>query len=198
MKYEDAETTKRFGRTTSRFEGTTKPFGKTTKCLGETTKRSEATKGLFGRATKARLLFKALQIRNLRIWPDNQCIAPHTLKRGVHGSGRDECVSKRYLISSINPSGGWTLGRDAVLKELKEVHSTFLKGVTDTVEEMVVKLAGPDVAVATVKSRMSPFTMPDGVRHENEQHIRTFVLVRRDGRWLIMQDQNTAVARPEA
>jgi hypothetical protein len=36
------------------------------------------------------------------------------------------------------------------------------------------------------------------VKHENERHIRTFVLVRRNDRWLIMQDQNTAVAGPKA
>lgn len=98
----------------------------------------------------------------------------------------------------INPGGGWTRGRTAVLKELEEVHSTFLKGVSDTIEEMAVRFANADVAVVTVTSRMSTFTTPDGVRHENEQHIRTFVVVRRNDRWLIMQDQNTAVARPKA
>lgn len=97
----------------------------------------------------------------------------------------------------INPGGGWTRGRDAVLKELEEVHSTFLKGVSDTIEEMIVRFASADVAVVTAISRMSPFTMPDGVRHENEQRIRTFVVVRRNDRWLIMQDQNTVVARPK-
>jgi uncharacterized protein (TIGR02246 family) len=97
----------------------------------------------------------------------------------------------------INPGGGWTRGRAAVLKELEEVHNTFLKGVSDTVEEMDVRLANADVAIVTVTSRMSTFTMPDGVRHENEQHIRTFVVVRRNDRWLIMQDQNTAVAGPK-
>ena len=91
----------------------------------------------------------------------------------------------------INPLGGWTRGREAVLNELREVHSTFLKGVSDTVEEMSVRFASSDVAVATVVSRVSTFTTPDGVRHENEQPIRTFVVVRRGGRWLIMHDQNT-------
>jgi uncharacterized protein (TIGR02246 family) len=91
----------------------------------------------------------------------------------------------------INPLGGWTRGREAVLKELKEVHSTFLKGVSDTPEEISVRFATQDVAVATVPSRTSTFTTPDGVKHENEQQIRTFVLVKRGGKWLIMQDQNT-------
>lgn len=91
----------------------------------------------------------------------------------------------------INPLGGWTRGRDAVLKELKAVHSTFLKGVSDIVEQMAMRFASADVAVVTVASRVSTFTTPDGVKHENGQPIRTFVVVRRGGRWLIMQDQNT-------
>jgi len=91
----------------------------------------------------------------------------------------------------INPSGGWTRGRTAVLKEVNEVHSTFLKGVSDTPEEMSVRFATSDVAVVTVPSRISNYTSPDGVRHENERLIRTFVVVKRSGRWLIMQDQNT-------
>lgn len=95
----------------------------------------------------------------------------------------------------INPLGGRTRGRAATLKDLHEVHSTFLKGVSDTVEEMDVRFAAPDVAVVTVTSRMSTYTTPDGVRHENERHIRTFVVVRRGGRWLIMQDQNTTISR---
>ena len=95
----------------------------------------------------------------------------------------------------INPFGGWTRGREAVLKELEEVHSTILKGVSDTVEEMSVRLAAADVAVVTVTSRMSTFITRDGIKHENEPHIRTFIVVNRAGRWLIMQDQNTTISR---
>lgn len=95
----------------------------------------------------------------------------------------------------INPFGGWTRGREAVLKELKEVHDTFLKGVTDTIEDMSVRFATRDVAIVTVTSRMSTFITPDGVKHEDERHIRTFVVVKRSGRWLIMQDQNTTIGR---
>jgi len=91
----------------------------------------------------------------------------------------------------INPLGGWTRGRDAVLKEVREVHASFLKGVTDTIEEMEVKFATANVAIVTVPSRTSPYTSPDGVKREDQRQIRTFVLVQRHGRWLIMQDQNT-------
>jgi uncharacterized protein (TIGR02246 family) len=94
----------------------------------------------------------------------------------------------------INPYGGRTRGRAATLRELKEVHSTFLKGVSDNIEEMDVRFAGADAAVVTVTSLMTTFTTPDGVKHDNERHIRTFVVVKRNGGWAIMQDQNTVIA----
>jgi uncharacterized protein (TIGR02246 family) len=96
----------------------------------------------------------------------------------------------------INPYGGRTRGRAQVLKELHQVHGSFLKGVSDNIEQLDVRFAGKEAAVATVTSRMSTFTSPDGIRHVNEQHIRTFVLAKRGTRWLIMQDQNTVVAAP--
>jgi uncharacterized protein (TIGR02246 family) len=95
----------------------------------------------------------------------------------------------------ISPRGGRTRGREAVLRTVQEVHTTFLKGVTDTIEDMDVRFAIPDVAVATVTSRVSTYTTPDGIMHANERWIRTFVVVMRGGRWLIMQDQNTVIAR---
>ena len=94
----------------------------------------------------------------------------------------------------INPFGGITAGRDAVLKEVRAVHSTFLKGVTDTPESFNVRFAGPAVAVVLVPSRLSTFTTPDGVKHENERNVRTFVVVKQKGRWLIMQDHNKIIA----
>jgi uncharacterized protein (TIGR02246 family) len=91
----------------------------------------------------------------------------------------------------IAPVGLVRRGRTAVLQALDQAHSSFLKGVTDTPETMEVRFATPDVAVVTVPSRMSTFTSPDGVTHENEGRIRTFVVVKRLDRWLIMQDHNT-------
>ena len=93
----------------------------------------------------------------------------------------------------INPLGGWTKGREAVLKELKEVHSTFLKGVSMTIEDMSVRFASPNAAVVTVTNRIGAYTTPDEVKHENERQIKTFVVVKRNGKWLIMQDQNTVI-----
>lgn len=93
----------------------------------------------------------------------------------------------------INPYGGRDQSREATLKTVRGVHQTFLKGTTDTIENMDIRFAAEDVAVGTVTSVMSPFTAPDGVKHGVERHIRTFVVVKRGGRWLIMQDHNTTV-----
>ena len=104
-----------------------------------------------------------------------------------------ECDFSTEDWNHINPAGGLTRGREQVLKEVQDVHSTFLKGVSDIVEEMSVGFATHNVAVVTVTSMMSTFVMPDGSKHENERHIRTFVVVKRGNRWLVMQDQNTTI-----
>ena len=93
----------------------------------------------------------------------------------------------------VNPNGGRDRGREATLKTVREVHQSFLKDTTDTIEDMDIRFATDDVAVGTVTSLMSPYTSPDGVKHGAERHIRTFVVVKRGGRWLIMQDHNTTV-----
>lgn len=96
----------------------------------------------------------------------------------------------------INPNGGVDKGREATLNTVRAVHQTFLKGTTDTVKAIDLRFATNDVAVATVTSRMSPFTAPGGVQHGAEDHVRTFVVVNRAGRWRIMQDHNTTIVPP--
>ena len=93
----------------------------------------------------------------------------------------------------INPFGGWAQGRDNILAGARLAHSTFLRGVTQTVEGMAARFATGDVAVVTATSRVSTYTTPDGVKHENTRERRTFVVVKRSGRWLVMQDQATIV-----
>ena len=93
----------------------------------------------------------------------------------------------------INPFGGRTRSREETLEEVREVHQSFLKGVTVTIESMDIRFATPDVAVGTVVSLGGAFTTPDGVKHGPGRSVRTFVVVRRDGRWQIMQDQNTFI-----
>ena len=96
----------------------------------------------------------------------------------------------------INPFGGWTRGRENILKEVRDAHATFLKGAAVAIAEMEVRFASSDAAVVTVISTgTGTFTTPDGVKHEpGGRAIQTFVVVKRETRWLVMQDQNTLIA----
>ena len=74
----------------------------------------------------------------------------------------------------INPLGGIDKGRDSVLKGVRAVHQTFLKGVTMQIESMDIRFITPEVAIADVIHKIDNFTTPDGVKHENERHIKIF------------------------
>lgn len=93
----------------------------------------------------------------------------------------------------INPGGGIDKGRDSVLKTVRAVHQTFLKGVTMRVESMDIRFLTPDVAIADVIHKVDNYTTPDGVKHENERHIKTYVIVKKKGKWLLAQDNNTII-----
>ena len=94
----------------------------------------------------------------------------------------------------LNPGGGITKGREEVLKEVRAVHQTFLKGVTITIETITVRFITSDVAIADVIHKISTYEMPEGVKHENERHLKSYVVVRQKGKWLLTHDQNTIIS----
>ena len=93
----------------------------------------------------------------------------------------------------INPGGGIDKGRDSVLKTVRAVHQTFLKGVTMQIESMDIRFPIQNVAIANVIHRVSNYTTPDGVKHENERQIKTYVVVKKKETWLLTQDNNTVI-----
>jgi uncharacterized protein (TIGR02246 family) len=95
----------------------------------------------------------------------------------------------------INPGGGIDKGRDSVLLSVRAVHKTFLKGITMQIESMDIRLLTSDAAIADVIHKIDAYTTPDGVRHENERQIKTYVVVRKKGTWLLAQDHNTVIQK---
>ena len=93
----------------------------------------------------------------------------------------------------INPGGGIDKGRDSVLITVRAVHQTFLKGVTMRIESMDIRFLTLDVAIADVIHIVDNYTTPDGIKHENERHIKTYVVVKKKGKWLLAQDHNTVI-----
>jgi uncharacterized protein (TIGR02246 family) len=96
----------------------------------------------------------------------------------------------------LNPGGGITKGRNEVLKEVRDVHQTFLKGVTMTIESMSIRFITSNVAIADVIHKISTYELPPGVKRENERHLKTYVVVKQKEKWLLTHDQNTIIARP--
>ena len=94
----------------------------------------------------------------------------------------------------INPGGGITKGREEVLKEVRAVHQTFLKGVSMTIESISIRLLTPTVAIANVVHKSSEYELPQGVKHQNERQMKTYVIVKRKNIWLLTLDQNTIIA----
>ena len=93
----------------------------------------------------------------------------------------------------INPEGGISKGRENVLLDVRNVHQTFLKGVTMQIEDMVINFPVADVAVANVVHRVGNYTTPDGLKHENERQFKTYVVVYKRGKWLLFQDHATYI-----
>jgi uncharacterized protein (TIGR02246 family) len=97
----------------------------------------------------------------------------------------------------LNPLGGISKGRDKVLEEVRAVHQTFLKGVTMTIEHMTIRFITTDVALVNVIHKMSIYEMPKGTWNEDEKHVKTYVVVKQDGKWLLTHDQNTIMAKEQ-
>jgi len=93
----------------------------------------------------------------------------------------------------INPIGGITKGRDEVMKELRPLCQTILKGVTLKVESIKIKFLSPTVAIANVVHKCSDYEFPQGVKHQNERHMKTYIMVKRQSKWLLTLDQNTII-----
>jgi uncharacterized protein (TIGR02246 family) len=95
----------------------------------------------------------------------------------------------------IHPGGGINIGKEDVLRLVRDVHQTFLKGVSMTTDSMNVRFIKPEVAIVTAYHTLSPYTTPDSITHTNERNIKSYVLVKQDGKWLMTLDHNTTIQR---
>ena len=105
--------------------------------------------------------------------------------------------AKRYTTPDwqhINPGGGITNGREDVLKEVRAVHQTFLKGVSLTIESIAIRFLTPTVAIANVVHKSTDYELPKDVKHINERQMKTYVIVKRNNKWLLTLDHNTIIA----
>jgi uncharacterized protein (TIGR02246 family) len=97
----------------------------------------------------------------------------------------------------INPGGGITRGRKDVLREVRAIHQTMLKGVGLTIDTMTTRFVSSDVAIINAVHTSGTYTTPeDGIKHENEKQMKSYIVVRQKGKWLLTLDQNTIISNP--
>jgi uncharacterized protein (TIGR02246 family) len=97
----------------------------------------------------------------------------------------------------INPGGGITRGREDVLREVRAIHQTMLKGVGLTIDTMTTRFVSSDVAIINAVHTSGTYTTPeDGIKHEHEKQMKTYIVVRQKGKWLLTLDQNTIISNP--
>jgi uncharacterized protein (TIGR02246 family) len=94
----------------------------------------------------------------------------------------------------INPGGRITRGRAEALKEVRAVHQTMLKGINITIDSMTIRFVAAGVAIVNAVLTSDTYTTPeDGINHEYERQIKTNIVVRQKGKWLLTLDQNTII-----
>ena len=93
----------------------------------------------------------------------------------------------------INPGGGIDIGRASTLQTVRAVHQSFLKGVSITTDSMKVRFVTSDVALVTAFHTIDTYITPDSVKHEDERQIKSYVIVKQNGKWLLTLDHNTSI-----
>lgn len=59
------------------------------------------------------------------------------------------------------------------------------------IQSMEIQFPGKNIAIAIVTHKMDNYTTPDGILHANETHVKTYVIVKQNEKWLLAPDQNT-------
>jgi ketosteroid isomerase-like protein len=94
----------------------------------------------------------------------------------------------------IDPLGNWFGSRDSAMATLGLIHSTALREVSFDIDRMELRFATDDVVIVTSTHSNSPFTAPDGIRHEHQRMQSTSIIARRDERWQLLHTHFTRVA----
>ena len=93
----------------------------------------------------------------------------------------------------VNPVGMCWKGRPTIEKALTILHRTIFKNANTSTDETRVRFVAPHVAVAMSRGHASTYTTPDGHAVPASDERATYVLVERDGRWLVTSGQITTI-----
>lgn len=61
------------------------------------------------------------------------------------------------------------------------------------IELVKIRFLTPSVAVANVTHLPDNYTTPDGKLHSKEQQIKTYIIVKQEGKWFLEHGHNTII-----
>ena len=102
----------------------------------------------------------------------------------------------------VNVVGMWWKGRAEIKVAHEFTHATMFKGSRLTILETSVRFPAPQLAIARSRWRLENHVSPDGEPLPVRNGVLVNVLALRDGRWSIIDAQNTdiiegVVSRPQ-
>ena len=96
----------------------------------------------------------------------------------------------------VNVIGMRWVGREAIRQHHAASHATMFKTSTLKIGDTTIRFLKPDVAIARSEWTLSGITSENGQVAATRAGILTHVLLRTNGRWLIVVSQNTDIVRP--
>jgi len=100
---------------------------------------------------------------------------------------------QRYATDadSVNVLGWWWQGRAQITQRVAEAHAVIFRNSVLHTEEVQIRFLRPDVAVVHVRWSMTGALGPDGKPVPPRTGLRTEIMQKQDGHWLISAVHNT-------
>jgi uncharacterized protein (TIGR02246 family) len=100
---------------------------------------------------------------------------------------------QRYATDadSVNVLGWWWQGRAQITQRVAEAHAVIFRHSVLRTDEIKIRFLRPDIAVVHVRWSMTGALTPDGKPVPSRTGLRTEILQKQDGHWLISAVHNT-------
>lgn len=102
----------------------------------------------------------------------------------------------------VNVVGMWWKGRAEIKQAHEFTHSTIFKNSSLTINDVTVRFPAPQLAIARCRWLLEGHVSPEGAALPPRNGILVHVLAFQDGRWSIIDSQNTdivdgVISRPQ-
>jgi len=99
-------------------------------------------------------------------------------------------------VDFVRNNTGWLKGRKQFQDFHAEIHKRYFKDSEWTTKETKVRFLRPDVAIVQVVWAIKGDTIPDRKPDQPRDGIFTWVLEKRDGKWLVVTSHNSEAPPP--